>query len=382
MSISSPDNRMSIFRFFDHEFSKDLIYKQNYVFASDKRITGEVVINGPSGQEIFRIRGWQLEEDRDGLYKYLVTFTTGVNLNSDEYQQRTDEYIKQFHEDGDLSKPLIKKEGYNFHGDKEHEIACILSFVFQARFYFIFQFDDYTKTDYQWNFRLVNKVSHPTIFNVEGEERNFNREFLPFIEELRNVNQNHHKKIAFALYFYREALHSINLNDNILLTHLVSSIEALLDEERNLELISKLKDILEEADGLTASEKTKVYGSVQFSGVTKAFVEFVFSHSINWEKFSEGNNSNDFKIARESSTMYSLKKTLERIYKARSAFLHSGTPVLIDRPFIGDGDGHFSFSGGRLTGNTSYLEEEKLPYMYVLDDIVRASIKHFIQTLD
>lgn len=373
---------MGVFRFLDKEFPEEYPIKEHYILASEKYITGHITLHSPFGKERLSIRLWQTEKDRDGLYKYIVIFSYGTSLsNTEERQKETQDRMKSFHEDGEFSKPLKKVDGYRFHGSQIEEICCLLSLRFQARFYLLFRFDDHMKIDFDWSFFPVKKSAHPTIFDPEESSgNNFNHHFQPFLESIKSIEPIRHQALAFSAYFYREALHSIGVNNNIVLTHLVSAVESLIDSERNKMLVDKLKEKIKDDEDFSSDERGSIYNAVSHIGVKKAFIAFLLNHSSTWPEFKKDTDPEwHLKITNKDSGIYSLGEILKRIYDARSTYLHEGVPIFIEQ---GRYDGqHFSLSRGAIIDNVSYLEEEKLPYLWVIDDLVRFSILNFINSL-
>lgn len=377
MSTSSPDNRMAIFRFIDTEFPEEFPIQERYILASEKYITGHITLLSPSGKERISMRLWQIEKDRDGLYKYIIKFSYGTEIsNTEKRNEERQKRLLQFHENGEFSKPLKRVQGYRFHGSYIDEVCCLLSLRFQARFYLLFKFDDYTKFDFDWNFFPVRSAYHPTIFDKgDTRENNFNHHFEPFLEKIKSLDSDIHQKIAFSSYFYREALHSIGVNNNIVYTHLVSAIEALIDTNRNKELSDKLKTAITD---FSNEEKSTILNAVGHTGVKKAFVDFVIENSKSWDNFKKETDPEwHLKVLNEGSGIYALPEVLKRVYNSRSSYLHEGIPMFIQRN-ANDGQ-HFSLGGGAIIDNVSYLEEDKLPYAHIFEDIIRFSILNFIQ---
>ena len=379
MSKSPVDNRMAIFRFIETEFPEEYPIQERYILASEKYITGHITLLSPSGKERISMRLWQTEKDRDGLYKYIIKFSYGTQISDTEKRDKENqERLQSFHEDGEFSKPLKKVAGYRFHGSYIDEICCLLSLRFQARFYLLFRFDDNTKFDFDWNFFPVSHSSHPTIFDKDGSnENNFNHHFEPFLEKIKTIDPLMHQKIALSAYFYREALHSIGVNNNIVFTHLVSAIETFTDIERNKVLVEKLKSVIDTNGSFSTEEKSVILNAVSHTGVKKAFIKFIADNSQSWGEFKKESDPEwHLKILNEASGIYSLPEVLKRVYNSRSSYLHEGTPMFIERNF-NDGQ-HFSMSRGAIIDNVSYLEEEKLPYAHIFEDLVRFSILNFI----
>ena len=206
-------------------------------------------------------------------------------------------------------------------------------------------------------------------------------QIIKFLNKIKLIKPIFHQDIAFAAYLYKEALHTIGINKNIVLTHLVSAIEALTDKERNKVILQKLKGKINKDVEFSKEEKDMVYNAVGNSGVKKAFIKFVIDNSKSWPGFkSEADQEWFLKIRNENKGIYSLPEVLERIYNSRSKYLHEGSPTFIDSTNLNDGQ-NFSPAVGAIIDNTSYLEEDKLPYIYIFEDLVRFSILNFIDSL-
>lgn len=376
--MNNFDHRLLLFKFAEENIpnNKFEVFK-NYELSSDKYITGELKILNSKNELKWRIRPWQsADESKDNMNKYLVTFYEYLDTDPKVYYH--EEEMSKYHINDDTKQPLKKIDGYGFGANKIEELVYLLSLFFQSRFFISSQFTEFNKIDDKEHVPQLNKYFHSKYSNTLPEYCNFFNHFGPFLEKIKNINENKQRSVIYSAYFYNKALKSLDVDSATMLTNLVFSIESLLENTKNKELKDKVKKIL--TKDFTTEQRDLILNLINNSGINKAFVNFIVKYSDGWTKFK---NERFFINTIDSiDEIYKIDKVMERVYNTRSNYLHRGIPPFIERYMnIPDNQPHFSINISSIHQDITYTEEEKLPFLYILEDIIRYCILKYIDTI-
>lgn len=318
-------------------------YFIDYEVCSEVEIPG--VLTYADGSLICRLLS---EKDKDGLYSYTVRikFVQKDNLNNDQYSQN----------------------GYSFPGGLIGELIAIFSVYFQARFFLkscTNYFDNLPfRIGFSSRYLFPNRNAYFEMFS--DQKRNWGRDGLRFfMDTIKSVDQKYHQKLAYAFYWYAEGIKEIGVNHNLFYIRMVSSIEALLDNEIESpqdSLERKLDSLINE-DYFDNPEKQQIQQWIRTRKIKKRFVSFVEKYS---KGFFKGGN-------RKAKHCYIKKSDLENyiklIYDARSAYLHAGKPMRISP------DGNADFARSWDSGS---LNNKILPRVRWFERIVNHCLKGFV----
>lgn len=152
---------------------------------------------------------------------------------------------------------------------------------------------------------------------------------------------------------------------------MVSCIESLLEplQDENDKIEDKFNSLFKE-NYFSKDEMIDVKGWLKNRKISKRFIYFIEKYSVDFD-WKEKEPKHCFIKKQE------LKEYLTRIYKARSAYLHKGTPMYISDDM--DTDWDISPAGDVMVDQRKILEKEKLPRMRWFEEITRHCLLNFIQ---
>ncbi len=349
------DNRMRFIRLLESEKPRENCVE--YEFASETRITGQ--LNYSNNDLILRLL--TAEPNRDRLFKYTLSLYTPAEYSLQKYQ--------------------ASKDGYYFEGGGSGEILSLASLYFRCRLFpvaYIFRGisgPPIIKTEHDFNYVRPQKGSDPFLFDASG--RNF-VDLSHFFEEVKKLPEGLHHRFANSVRLYALALREIGVNDQLSYIHLVSAIEILsiyqsLPDERDplKKVMDQIKEFLEDASPEAKRELGNLFGQRK---TMMKFIAFIQEHSdgVVSDRPTEGVLKN--KIYKDN-----LPDALKKIYRARSKFLHEGSPMYLSMPSVTVEGCDYDASIGQTIDNREFDPADKLPNINFFEGLVRTCLLKYLR---
>lgn len=282
------------------------------------------------------------------------------------------------------SNPQADERGYVFKDGIVGELIALFSLYFRCRFYLLSSRllpDNPSsgitlKTEYDFLYNKPEPAIHPPIF--EEGRRNFASGLPEFLKLVKALNGNLHQQFILATYHYARALKEVGIDPEMVFIRLVSAVEALSKDMPLKDTIDvqEQKDIraLIKKSGLRADVKNELFKAFSVRGSKKRFIRFV-----------EANSSGFFKGGKFSAPHLKIKKAslsavLTAIYNARSAYLHAGEPMYLSIVIRGAKGWDIDPTLGMTMDNRQFSVEQKLPYAYFFDGLVRHCLLKYLRT--
>ena len=368
MSAQKNDNRMSWIRNAEKlSASPDGGYYCEYEFVSECRITG--LLDYENGKLICGL--FTLEEDRNGLYHYLLRiqypkFEGGYNEKAD-------------------------KKGYYFKDGIIGELLSLFSLYFQCRFYIVAIYQGELtnrsikiKMEQEFSYKKIPKGIHPKIFSEDN--KNFAVGLSDFLDSVRKLDSQKHQRFILACHHYARSLKEVGRDSEMVFIRLVSAIEILsgayklrkkdnpLNGEKFSVMFNDTSLTKEQAKQLKEILKVNGQGKIQIGKSKQKFINFVKAHSTGCLK---GGN---WKAKHVRITRQNLPDVLTTIYDARSRYLHSGEPMYLSQFMHGAGKWDTDPSLGMMIDNRKFPSAHKLPYTYWFENLVRHCLLNYLKS--
>lgn len=331
----------------------------DYEIGSECRITG--LLNYPDGALLFS--PLTFGKDDRGLYRYTLRVFSSLYDEADRKEwEKAD------------------SEGYCFPGGFAQELMALASVHHRSRFYLL------SSTNGQLTERAVgiknlnsftyikcNPQIHKAIFD-ETTARNWTGDFQSFLEEVRRLPENLHRRFALACGHYLDALKEVGISEEMVFIRLVSAMECLMPEASELpndpfEAIPLSSfcnlEILKEP----ARASIKSWYQKQ-RHVSKRFIYFMKEGS---RGYLPANGKENIKI-----TMENIEPFLSAIYTARSEYLHAGKSMYLSNLWTTDSTWDYEPSYGKTMDQQHWTAEERLPYPYFFEGLVRHCILKYL----
>lgn len=350
------DNRMRFFRLLESVEPKE--YCSEYELASEVRIGGEF---GYSNDNLI-LRFLTLEEDRDGLFKYTLSFSTPA-----EYR---------------LLRQQVSPNGYCFEGGEFGEILSLISLFLRCRFFPISRIfrgvsgPPLIKDGYDFSYVRPQRNTDKHLF--DSSNRNF-VDLNNFFEQVKKLPENLHHRFANAVRLYALALREIGVNDQFAYVHLVSAIEVLSTYQelpKNQDPLQtemdKIRELLSSASTDAKSELGNLFNQRK---TMMKFIDFIQKQSEDLIKERPAAGALGNKIYKDN-----LRDSLERIYKARSKFLHEGSSMYLGIPGATSEGCDYDNSVGQTIDNREFNSEDKLPNIGFFENLVQKCLLKYLIT--
>lgn len=354
-------------------FEENSKNENNEEYFTDYEICSEVRI--PGVLEYFDgnlLCGLLSEKNQQGLYSYTIR-------------------LKHIQKEYAFDKSKYSKDGYYFKDGLIGELIAIFSVYFQARFFLksISLSGKLTSNNLQYkDLKQFRYIKPHKAYNYEmftDQKRNWAHKdgLEKFLDDIKNINQKYHQSLIHSFYWYSEAIKETGVDSELFYLKMVSCVEPLISnvDMRRDKLEYKLNNILNNGK-FTANEKQEIKNWIKNKKIQQRFIKFI-------EMYSEkGFFNSGYRKARHCYVKKSdLKNYLNRIYKARSAYIHTGKPMYISFNMnIGDdaSDDKCHFwdldpSLGMSVDRKKILGKEKLPRTRWFERIVNYSLKKFIE---
>lgn len=339
--------------------------EEEFVYFTDFEICSEVRIPGVFvyGDNMFLRCALFQEADSNGLYTYIL-------------RVRHSEKIFEYNEDD------YSKDGYYFQEGLIGEIIALFSVYFQTRFYLKAQIiGKETQTSIRmriekgFQYRKVNSNLNSEMFTDQGRNWCKDNGLKFFLDSIRKLDQKYHQNLIRSFHWYTEAIKEIGIDHQLFFIKMVSSVEALLNffrinEDRLEEKLSKLQ----KKHFFEKNEYVEIINWLANRKIRRRFADF-------FEKYSD----NFFKNTEEVNSLYinkrEVRKYVNQIYNARSAYLHEGKPMFLSMDLQGGGAINWDFdpSLGMLVDRKKFSIKEKLPRVRWFERITNHCLKNFIK---
>jgi hypothetical protein len=343
-------------------------YATEYEYFSDSRICGLFTI-GEKHPITFRMV--ESEQNEFGYYRYLLHIPTIINptllgkMTNEEYSAKV---LNNFDE--------AREDGYYFKEGLAGELICIFAVCLRARFYLRNQVNRDSKgvsTKMTYPVFLPSTVSeYKSIF--DDKKKNLTSDVIPFFQKVANLPDKGHFNIIHAFREYHEALKNIGIDHDIAYLKFVVAIEGIASIEKGKssfeEDFPECIDVLD-ADQERLSQISKMWENRgSFKSVLSFFEKYLLQDKA---EFAETLCMNE---KGENQTI-PLKKTVDRIYDARSKYVHEGLQMLISRSSF-DGSAYEPTLGG-VRDRKKISIDELLPLISYFDLMVNNSLIAYIE---
>lgn len=320
--------------------------------ASEARVTGILNI----GSEFLLVGPSTTQRDIDGLYKYDMLVRVP---NGGSYEPGT-------------------RRGYAIQGDCVDEIAALLSLHLQARFYVLSTREGNLSA--MGMSRRVERHNTRGQYGVAVDATVFSNEVRvldamtgELFRRVRHLPAQEHLSVALAVTHYAAALRELGVDHDMVFVRLVSAVEAIAAHEEVTDSLSgySLADLIradaldqEMLDDLELALSARK-GRLRFTSV-----------------LSRGGQSFLANEAREPAhtqvTPDNIADVVGAIYRARSAYLHEGTPMYHSTMGGLNPAWHTDPSVGIQIDQRTFRAKDKLPKASFFHRLVRHCVLEHI----
>lgn len=344
-------------------------YATEYEYFSDSRICGVFTI-GEKHPITFRMV--ESEENEFGYHRYILRIPTIINpvilgtMTNEEYSKKI---IDNFTE--------AREDGYYFKEGLAGELICIFAVCLRARFYLRNQVNRDNKgpsTKITYPVFLPSTVSeYKAIF--DDKKKNLTSDVIPFFQKVASLPDKGHFNIIHAFREYHEALKNIGIDHDITYLKLVVAIEGITTIEKKdrpsfqddfpecFKLLQECKEKLNKISKLWENR-----GSI--SSVTSFFDKYLLSDN---PEFTETICMNE----KGEKSLLPFRKTVDRIYDARSKYVHEGLQMLISKNSFTDS--YYEPILGGVRDRKKITVDEMLPMISYFDSIVNVSLIAYVE---
>ncbi len=299
--------------------------------------------------------------------------------------------------EGDLKHYLLKikykafpehnqnamRDGYYFEGGIADELVSLMSLFLQCRFYQVAIYQGElsphglrSKYELPFLYKKCNPLIHATIFEQDSLARRF-VDMVAFLDQVQTLNPKYHHSFALAVRQYSIALRNIGVDEEMVFIRLVSAVEALskhtdLDPEEDPLAGKTLEEIIvkEQQNAQTMDAIRNIFNTRKAALKFRKFIKKYMGDILPADPPMEGRGS-------KWITKANLDEVLQRIYKARSKYLHEGQLMYLSqhmRGIVGD----FDPSVGMTIDNHEFKEDEQLPLTSPFENLVRQCLINFV----
>lgn len=350
--ISALDNRMSWIRNLE-QLDSGNYYWMEYEIASEGCINGLFNWASTSEEGLMLCACLDTVRDQSGLYYYLLKIKTA------EFR----------------GLARATKSGYVCPTGLIGELLSLFSLYFRRRFYLVASyFGELTHHGLKVRTRMpfirvpCNPLLHSDVFSKKQDH--WTGDIHPFLKSVINLDETYQPQFILAAYHYAEALKEIGINSEMVFVKLVSSIEALSSTIKLDKKDDPIAELNIDSLNLTNDQKVEFREILEGRKAMAKFRAFVKEYAM--ETFKGPQESSLIKIG-----VKDLKKRLNAIYSARSAYLHIGEPMYLSQavPFE---DWDMDSSVGVQMDRKLYVEKQKLPSILWFEGIVRSCLLNFL----
>lgn len=271
------------------------------------------------------------------------------------------------------------RKGYLIREGLVGEIAAILSFFFECRFYVLSTVSRSlssnsvpSKTEFPIvHRRIIHEAIDPQVFG--SRDRHFSDPLTEFLDCLRSLPEEEHYHVMLAMNHYARALREIGIDEELQYIRLVSAVEAVAQNIKPLQdpLLKRIEESM--GDDLDDTELNDLQELFEGRKAFRRFSAFIENYS---KGFFKGGR---FKAPHTRITRSKLPDALRAIYYARSRYLHHGDPMFLSSKLKNpDPQMHTDPSVAMNWQSRRYTEKDKLPYPYFFHRLVRHCVMRYI----
>jgi hypothetical protein len=294
--------------------------------------------------------------DHVGLYKYVLRLRCAERLVPDG-----EAVPSTFPRTG-------TRNGYVFPTGAVGEIAALLSLAVQARFYLVsitVRHGPDSAVMYKTEFSFLRAGHGVHLDRVLFVEAARNATHLsPLLDRVRSIPNEHHLVIAVAAGHYARAVRLVGVDEEMVFVRLVSAVEKIMGSHAEDALSQKV--LAQQC--FTEDEKRELKTTFQARRSTARFVAFLLKYSAG---FFDGEAKEP---VHTQVTPENLEMVARAIYRARSAYLHSGDPMYLSPVSHVFPGWHMGASVGQTLQDRSFSQEQKLPCADFFHRLVRHCI--------
>lgn len=343
---------------------EERVYYTEYEICSEARITGVFTYkNGAFESSLYQ------EADDNNLYTYILK-------------------IKDIEKSFEYNKNDYSKNGYYFKEGMVGEIITLFSFYFQVRFYLKATISGVMRshrirTRIEKKFLYKKSIDDLTCLNIEmfsEQNRNWCKDngLSNFFDSIIKLDQKYHQSLIYALHWYSVAIKEIGIDHELFFIKMVSSVESLLNIS-NMEPDDLEKKItqLNSEKIFSPDEWNQIKNWLDNRKIRKRFSGFIKDYSEGFFVEVVGSATHCY-ILENDVIKYS-----NRIYDARSAYLHTGKSMFLSMDMRSEESKKWDTDPclGTSADRNTRSEEEKLPRTRWFERIVNYSLKSFIKSL-
>lgn len=282
-----------------------------------------------------------------------------------------------------IDEPLKKrvkqtKNGYCHPFGVSGELGDLLSVFFHTRIY-ITASSQGQLTEKSIRSRQIQRVIRGNLPRwyithvIQNNSKNF-LDFIPFLESLEKLPKNKRQRVMNACTNYNLALQQIGISSEMAVVRLVSAIESLSSELRltsseasiNAGLFHEVTKGIEDKD-----QKLELEEIFKTRKSTQKFKKFI-------KKYSSQYLATRADIPYGKITDTTIDTVLSRIYRARSSYLHTGTPMFISEHWE-ESKMDMDSTTGMGMGSKWFSESEKIPTLEFIEGLTRHCIIAYIE---
>lgn len=282
-----------------------------------------------------------------------------------------------------------EEDGYFFNGGISGELLALFALFFRCRFYLTGEQNIDSDIKKLPSKILLEFHRYPCIKKIYthlfSEQNNFNTgptaeadNLTQFLDKVKNLDVTFQQFFILSCQHYLQALQEIGKDQEMIFIRLVSAIEAMsktikLDlkkdplQYKNFQTVGQcLKE-----QGWKEEDITELRNTFDVRKSKKKFIRFCAEYS---KGFFEA------EILKPNSCISKKKdgeKALERIYSARSKYLHAGEPMFISN-WCGRENWDYDSSTKRVIDNKAFTAKFKLPHDVSFEKFVRHCLLAFL----
>lgn len=334
-------------------------YFTEYEICSEVRIPG--VLNYGNGALLCSLLQ---EKDQRGLYAYTVR-------------------VKHIQKEYKFNENSYSKEGYYFENGLIGELMVLFSVYFQARFYLSATVTG-KLTSKSLRLRYENEFQYNAPYqflNFEmfsKQKRNWASTdgLKAFLDTIRKLDQKYHQNLIMAFYWYAESIKEIGIDHQLFFIKMVSAVESLLKFVNHSTdgLDKKLREVIRDKN-FSKDENNEIESWLENRKIRQRFAKFLLQHSNNFFKGGK-RKAHHCHIYRKQLDEYA-----KRIYDARSAYLHNGSPMYLSQEMRAEYAKLWDLdpSLGMMSDRKKFTDREKLPRPRWFERLVNHCFRNFIK---
>ena len=342
MRKKQSDNRMQWILFIEEckKTKSKKAYFTEYEICSEVRIPG--VLDYGNGALLCSLLQ---EKNRKGLYTYTVR-------------------VKHIEKEYKFDENSYSKEGYYFENGLIGELMALFSVYFQARFYLkatvtgeLTSKSMRLRSENEFQYKAPYPFLNFEMFSDRKRNWAYQDGLRVFLDTIRELDQKYHQNLIIAFYWHAKAIKEIGIDHQLFFIKMVSAVESLLKFVKISpdSLDKKLRKMMDNGE-FNNDESNAIKRWLENRRIRQRFTFFLLQYSNN---FFKGGKK---KARRCHIYKNQLDKYAKRIYDARSAYLHNGSPMYLSQDMRGKHARYWDLdpSLGMMTDRKKFAANEKL----------------------